>query len=161
MPEKLTIFIAVTSAAVILQMLILLGIYLTLRKLSTHINSLADEVKSQVFPLLEGGKHLLDDIKRILETSSPKVELVLDNAAAVTTTAYAGIGRVEGATNDILDRATAGYPCGRDDNPCPGPSGGYNAKSGTHGDVSNQACERSRARRQRWCECVLREEALA
>ena len=79
--------------------------YLTLRKLSAHINSLADEVKSQVFPLLEGGKHLLDDIKRILETSSPKVELVLDNAAAVTTTAYAGIGRVEGATNDILDRA--------------------------------------------------------
>jgi methyl-accepting chemotaxis protein len=105
MDEKLTIFIAVTSAAVVLQMLMLLGMYLALRKLSGHINSLADEVKSQVFPLLESGTHLLDDIKRILETSSPKVELVLDNAAAITTTAYTGIGRVEGTVNDILDRA--------------------------------------------------------
>ena len=105
MDENLTIFIAVTSAGVVLQMLMLLGMYLALRKLSGHINSSADEVKSQVFPLLESGKQLLDDIKRILETSSPKVGLVLDNAAAITTTAYAGIGRVEGWANDILDRA--------------------------------------------------------
>ena len=105
MDEKLTIFIAVTSAAVVLQMLMLLGMYLTLRKLSAHLNSLTDEVKSQVFPLLESGKHLQAHIKRILETSSPKVELVLDSTAAITTTAYAGIGRVEGTVNDILDRA--------------------------------------------------------
>lgn len=31
--------------------------------------------------------------------------MVLDNAAAITTTAYVGIGRFEGAANDILDRA--------------------------------------------------------
>jgi hypothetical protein len=105
MDEKLTIFIAVTSAAVVLQMLMLLGMYLTLHRLSAHLNSVANEVKSQVFPLLESGKHLQADIKRILETSSPKVELVLDNAAAITTTAYAGIGRIEGAANDILDGA--------------------------------------------------------
>jgi hypothetical protein len=105
MDENLTIFIAVTSAGVVLQMLMLLGMYLTLRTLSAHINSLADEVKSQVFPLLESGTHLQAHIKRIIETSSPKVELVLDSAAAITTTAYAGIGRVEGTVNDILDRA--------------------------------------------------------
>jgi len=105
MDEKLTIFIAVTSAAVVLQMLILLGMYLTLRKLSTHLKSVADEVKSHAFPLLENGKHLQADIKKILETSAPKVELVLDNAAAITTTAHAGIGRAETTLNDILDRA--------------------------------------------------------
>lgn len=105
MDERLTIFIAVTSAAVVLQVLILLGMYLTLRKLSAHINSLADEGKSQVFPLLENGKRLKADIKRILETSSPKLDSVLDNAAAITTTAHTGIGRIEGAANDILDRA--------------------------------------------------------
>jgi dephospho-CoA kinase len=33
------------------------------------------------------------------------VELVLDNAAVITTTAYAGIGRFEGTVNDILERA--------------------------------------------------------
>lgn len=105
MHDKLTIFLAITSAAVVLQMLILLGMYLTVRRLSVRVYAVTDEVKAQVFPLLDSGKHLLADIKRALETSSPKVELVLDNAAAITTTAYTGIGRVEGTVNDILDRA--------------------------------------------------------
>jgi hypothetical protein len=105
MDEKLTIFIAVTAAAVVLQMLILAGMFLTLRKLSTHLKAATDEVKSQVSPLLENGKALQTDIKKLLETASPKVDLVLDNAAAITTTAYAGIGRAETTLNDILDRA--------------------------------------------------------
>ena len=105
MDDKLTIFVAVTSAAVALQMLIILGMYVTLRQLSAHVSSATHEVKSQVLSFLEKGKHLVAETQKILETSSPKVELVLDNAAAITTTAYAGIGRVEGAANDILDRA--------------------------------------------------------
>ena len=39
MDEKLTIFIAVTSAAVVLQMLILAGMYFAVRALSTHLKS--------------------------------------------------------------------------------------------------------------------------
>ena len=105
MDEKLTIFIAITSAAVVLQMLILAGMFFTVRALSTHLKSTADEIKAQAFPLLEGGKALQADIKRILETSAPKVELVLDNAAKISTTAHSGIGRVENTINDILDRA--------------------------------------------------------
>ena len=105
MDEKLTIFIAVTSAAVVLQVLILAGMFFTLRALSTHLKATADEVKAQAFPAMENLKALQADFKRILETSAPKVELVLDNAAAITTTAHAGIGRVESALNDMLDRA--------------------------------------------------------
>ncbi len=105
MDEKLTIFIAITSAAVVLQMLILAGMFFTVRALSTHLKSTADEIKAQAFPLLEGGKSLQADIKRILETSAPKVELVLDNAVKISTTAHSGIGRVENTINDILDRA--------------------------------------------------------
>jgi hypothetical protein len=105
MDEKLTIFIAVTSAAVVLQMLILAGMYFTVRALSMHLKSAADEIKAQAFPLLENGKVMQAELKRILETSTPKVELVLDNASAITTTAHAGIGRIETTVNDILDRA--------------------------------------------------------
>ncbi len=105
MDEKLTIFIAVTSAAVVLQMLILGGMYLAIRKLSTNLTAVAHEVKSQAIPVLEEGKQLQANIKRIVETSAPKLELVLDNAAAITTTAHAGIGRVESTVNDMLDRA--------------------------------------------------------
>ena len=104
MDEKLTIFIAVTSAAVVLQMLILAGMYFTLRALSAHLKTTADEIKAQAFPVLENGKAIQADIKRILETSAPKVELVLDNAAKITTTAHAGMERVESTVNDILDR---------------------------------------------------------
>lgn len=105
MDEKLTIFTAVTAAAVVLQMLILAGMYFAIRQLSTHLKSAADEVKSQVSPLIENGQALQADFKRLLETSSPKIELVLDNAAAITTTAHSGIGRVETTLNDVLDRA--------------------------------------------------------
>lgn len=105
MDEKLTIFIAITSAAVVLQMLILAGMFFTVRALSTHLKSTIDEMKATAFPLLEDGKVLQADIKRILETSAPKVDLVLDNAAKISTTAYSGIGRVESTVNDILDRA--------------------------------------------------------
>ena len=105
MDEKLTIFIAVTTAAVVLQMLILAGMLFTLRALSTHLQTTADEIKAQAFPFLEQGKAIQSDIKRILETSAPKVESVLDNAAAITTTAHAGIERVEATVNDMLDRA--------------------------------------------------------
>ena len=105
MNDNLTIFIAVTSAAVVVQMLILAGMFFTVRALSTHLKTAADEVKAQAFPLLENGKALQAELKKILETSAPKVELVLDNAAAITTTAHAGIGRVEATLNDMLDRA--------------------------------------------------------
>jgi hypothetical protein len=105
MDDKLTIFIAVTSAAVVLQMLIMLFMFFTLRALSRYLKTTADEIKAQAFPVIESGKAIQADIKRILETSAPKVELVLDNAAAITTTAHAGIGRVESTVNDMLDRA--------------------------------------------------------
>lgn len=105
MDEKLTIFIAVTASAVVLQMLILAGMYLTVRQIGAHLKSAADEVKSQAIPLLESGKAMQADMKKMLETSAPKVDLVLDNAAAISTTAHAGLGRVESTLNDVLDRA--------------------------------------------------------
>ncbi len=105
MDDKLTIFIAVTSAAVVLQMLILAGMYFAMRKLSAQVMTATDEVKTQALPLLENAKKLEAEIRRIVETSSPKMELVLDNAAAITTTAHGAIGRVETTLNDVLDRA--------------------------------------------------------
>jgi hypothetical protein len=105
MDDKLTFVLIAITAAVVLQMLILAGMFFTVRKLSLHLKSVADEVKTQALPLLEGTKTLQADVKRILETSAPKFELVLDNAAAISTTAHAGIGRMESTVNDLLDRA--------------------------------------------------------
>lgn len=105
MDDKLTFVLIAITAAVVLQMLILAGMFFTVRKLSLHLKSVADEVKTQALPLLEGTKTLQADVKRIVETSAPKFELALDNAAAISTTAHAGIGRMESTVNDLLDRA--------------------------------------------------------
>ena len=104
MDEKLTLFIAVTAAAVVLQMLILFAMYLSVRKLSARMESVVDETQSRVFPLLENGKAIQQDIKTFLETARPKIDLILDNAAQATTTTRAEIERVEATVNDLVDR---------------------------------------------------------
>jgi methyl-accepting chemotaxis protein len=104
MDDNLTIFIAVTAAAVVLQMLILLAMYFSVHKLSARVEKLADETQSRVFPLLENGKILQQDITAMLETTRPKLDVILDNLAHVTTTARADVERVEATLNDLLDR---------------------------------------------------------
>ena len=104
MDDKLTIFIAVTSAAVVLQMLILLGLYLAVRKLSASVASATDETKSRLLPLLDNAKVMQQDVKTFIETARPKIDLILDNASHVTTTARTDFERVQVTLNDVLDR---------------------------------------------------------
>jgi len=104
MDDKLTLFIAVTAAAVVLQMLILAVLAFVVYKLSVQMKTVVDETQSRVFPLLENAKVMQQDVKALLETTRPKVELILDNLAHVTTTARTDIERVEVTLNDLLDR---------------------------------------------------------
>jgi len=104
MDDKLTLWIAVTSVAVALQMLILLFLYLTVRKLSKRVESVVDETQSRVLPLLERGKAIEQDVTAFLETARPKIEVILDNAAHVTTVARRDIERVSATVNDVVDR---------------------------------------------------------
>lgn len=105
MDDMLTIFIAITAAAVVLQMLILLGMLLAVRKLSARMEVLTDETQSRVFPILEDTKKMQEEVNALLETSRPKLDLILDNLAHVTTTARADLERVQVTLNEILDRA--------------------------------------------------------
>ena len=104
MDDKLTIFIAITAAAVVLQMLILLAMAIVMFKLSARLKTVADETESRVFPLLENAKVLQQEVKSFLETARPKIDVILDNAAHVTTTARTDVERVQATVNDLLDR---------------------------------------------------------
>lgn len=111
MDDKLTIFIAITSAAVVLQMLILLGMYIALRKLSVRMEALADKVEDttstlmpKVLPLLEEAKSIQKDVKGFIEVAKPKVDVVLDNLSHITTTARGSVERIDATVNDTLDR---------------------------------------------------------
>jgi hypothetical protein len=111
MDDKLTIFIAVTAGAVVLQMLILLGMFLSIRKLSARLESVTSDIESRVLPLLDNAKPVLENLKSLqqeakslIELWRPKVDVILDNVASVSTTARTDIERVEVTLNDLLDR---------------------------------------------------------
>src|SRR5271157_1811961 len=104
MDDKLTIFIAITAAAVVLQMLILFVMCVVMYKLSARLKTVADEAESRVFPLLEKSKLLLQEVQTFVETARPKVDVILDNAARMTTTARTDADRLQTTFNDVLDR---------------------------------------------------------
>jgi methyl-accepting chemotaxis protein len=111
MDEKLTLFIAVTAVAVVLQMLILLGIYLAVRKLSARMEALADRVEDatntlqvRVLPVIDNVKSIQQDVKAFVETARPKVDLVLDNLSYISTTARGSVERIDTTVNDAVDR---------------------------------------------------------
>jgi methyl-accepting chemotaxis protein len=111
MDEKLTLFIAVTAVAVVLQMLILLGIYFAVRKLSARMEALADRVEDatntlqvRVLPVIDNVKSIQQDVKAFVETARPKVDLVLDNLSYISTTARGSVERIDTTVNDAVDR---------------------------------------------------------
>jgi len=92
------IFIAVTAAAVILQAGLLLGMYLAMRKTSTRLESLAEEVKTKALPTIDSAQALLADIR-------PKLQVIADNLAETTSTVREQVQRVDATVNDVVDRA--------------------------------------------------------
>ena len=105
MDDKLTIFIAVTAAAVVLQMLILAGMFFTLRKLSAFTQELSEDMTSRVKPLIEDTKKLTTEVQSLLETTRPKLDVVLDNAAVVSTSARDQVQKLDTALTSFLDGA--------------------------------------------------------
>ena len=105
-------FIAVTAVAVVLQTLILAGIYASTRKASQHVDALANRVNEQVMPLVE-------KILGRVEESAPKVQTVIANLAETsdlvrlqagkideTITEIVGIARTQAGNADVLATRT-------------------------------------------------------
>jgi hypothetical protein len=95
---ELTIFIAVTSAAVVLQACILLGMYLTMRKTGAKIEALADEVRTKVLPTAEIAHSMLVDLR-------PKVESAIADVSESTAMVRMQLGRLDATVSDVVDRA--------------------------------------------------------
>jgi hypothetical protein len=98
MENLTTMFIAVTAGAVVLQAGLLLGMYLAMRKTSTRLESLADEVKTKALPALDSAQALLSDIR-------PQLNLIAENLAETTSVIRGQVERVDATVNDVVDRA--------------------------------------------------------
>jgi hypothetical protein len=98
MDNLTTIFIAVTAGAVVLQACLLLAMYLAMRKTSTRLESLAEEVKTKALPTIDSAQALLADIR-------PKLHVIADNLAETTSAVRDQMARVDATVNDVVDRA--------------------------------------------------------
>ena len=93
----LTVFIAVTAAAVVLQAAILAGIFFAVRKTTAKVESLAEEVKTKVLPTAELAHSMMLELR-------PKIESVAENVSVSTTILRTQVERIDATLTDIVDR---------------------------------------------------------
>ncbi|HLV86194.1 MAG TPA: hypothetical protein VKV39_04400 [Candidatus Sulfotelmatobacter sp.] len=98
MDEKLTVFIALTGFAVLLQACVLAAMYFTMRKSGERIQSLATEVQNKVLPTVEEARTVLTEMQ-------PKLQVIATNLEEITTRVRGEIERVDVAVSDAVDRA--------------------------------------------------------
>jgi len=107
----ITWFIAATMAAVVLQFVILLALFITIRKLAGRMEALADRVEDttgvlqvRVLPILDNVKTIGQQVSQFVETSRPKIDTLVDNVSQVSTTARTSVDRLNVTLNDAIDR---------------------------------------------------------
>jgi hypothetical protein len=95
--DNLTIFIAVTAAAVVIQAGILVAMYLAVRQTTARIEALSTEVRAKVLPTAEKAHAMLSDLQ-------PKIETLVTNASDSSTVVRKQIERLDATVNDLIDR---------------------------------------------------------
>jgi len=96
--DNLTIFIAVTSVAVVIQAGILFAMYMAVRQTTARTEALANEVRSKVLPTVELAQSMLADLR-------PKVESIVNNFNESSVMARHQMERLDATMSDLLDRA--------------------------------------------------------
>lgn len=94
---NMTAFVAVTTAAVVLQAIILVALYLAARKSSARIEALATEVKTRTLPTIEAANGMLVELR-------PKLNVIAENLAETTTMVRSQMQRLDATVSDVMDR---------------------------------------------------------
>jgi hypothetical protein len=94
---NITVFIALTTFAVLLQAGVLVAMYIGVRQSSARMEALATEVKTKVLPAAEQVQSILADLR-------PKLEIIADNLQESTSALRDQVLRVDAAVTDVVDR---------------------------------------------------------
>jgi len=95
--DYLTIWIAITSFSVLLQASILVAMYLAMRKTSSKVEALAEEIKTKVLPTVDLVHTTVTELK-------PRVETIMVNVSESTTLMRAQLERLDATVSDVVDR---------------------------------------------------------
>ena len=93
----ITVFIAVTSIAVVLQMAILLALYLSTKKTAARVEAVVKQVEEKAIPAIEQANDMLTEAR-------PKLTVILDNMSVTSTTVRDQAERISATLTDIVDR---------------------------------------------------------
>ena len=96
--DKMSLFVALTGIAVLLQAGILLAMYIAVRKSTEQLQALANDVKTKVMPTVTQAQEMITQLR-------PSVETIVENVADTTTILRAEVKRVDATVNDVVDRA--------------------------------------------------------
>lgn len=91
-------FVAVTSVAVVLQTLILAGMYFSTRKMGKRMEALSAKVEDDVLPLVA-------KVRSIVDESAPKIQTVITNLEETSNLVRAQAGQIDEAVTEIVDIA--------------------------------------------------------
>lgn len=95
--DYLPIFVGVTSAAVVIQAGILVGLYVAVRKSTSRMEALATEVKTKVMPTVDTAQSMLVEWR-------PKMDTIANNVSETSTVVRGQIERLDATVTDIVDR---------------------------------------------------------
>ncbi len=91
------IFTAVTAFGVLLQALILFGIFLASRKAMRRVETLSDELKTHVVPVLVSTRNLLEDV-------SPRIKEAVGNLTLATEELRSQAENINSTLGSIVDK---------------------------------------------------------
>jgi hypothetical protein len=97
-------FIAVTAFAVLLQALIMVALYLAVRKSSERMEALASEVRNKALPTMETVQNTMETVQNILIELRAKIDVMSVNFAESSTLVRNQLGRIDATLTDALDR---------------------------------------------------------
>ncbi len=93
----LKLFIAVTAFAVLLQALVMVALYLAVRKSTAKMEALATEVSAKALPTMDAIQNMLVELR-------PKIDVLTTNVAESSTMVRNQLGRIDATLTDALDR---------------------------------------------------------
>ncbi|HWA94554.1 MAG TPA: hypothetical protein VG844_08115 [Terracidiphilus sp.] len=93
----LTVFVALTGFAVLLQSAVLFALFLTIRKTTKSVRDEMEELRTVVVPVMNESRAFLKNV-------APKIEAAATDLAELTDSLYAQTEDLEKTTTDLLER---------------------------------------------------------
>lgn len=96
--------LAVTAFAVLLQTIILFGLFLAVRKAARTVETVAEEFRSSALPVLQSSREVLERSRTVLANVAPNVESGAKDFAEIAHNLKAQTGEVQGTVTELVEK---------------------------------------------------------